>query len=238
MAGHRPGAPPDTKAPYEPERASARAAAHATDFVDVVRGTLRDRPGGLVVAAYDTELLGHWWHEGPGWLAGVLERIAAAPDLRTTTLSSRLARRPPSRRLQLPESSWGYAKGHASWVTEETRPLWVILRDAVALAQRTLAGGRGTRTLRGAIAREIALLHASDWPFMVTRGRSAGYAQDRVAGHAAEVHRLCALLDAEGRDHGDGPAPAPPEHRAGRRGPLPVPDVTALVAALDLGSGA
>ena len=49
----------------------------------------RSRPGcatsraergrrGLVVFAIDTELLGHWWSEGPIWLAAVLEGAAAA----------------------------------------------------------------------------------------------------------------------------------------------------------------
>ena len=32
------------------------------------------RGGGLCVFAVDTELIGDWWHEGPLWLAAVLER--------------------------------------------------------------------------------------------------------------------------------------------------------------------
>lgn len=210
---------PDAKAPYVPARAMARAAEHADHFVAVVRDTLRGRPGGLVVAAYDTELLGHWWHEGPSWLAHVLERVATSGDLRTTTLASRAARRPPTRRLDLAESSWGYAKGHASWVTEDTRSLWTTLRDTTALARRTLAGGRGAPALRDAIAREVALLYASDWPFMMTRGRSPGYARDRVAGHAAEVRRLCAVLVADGPLSGGAS--------------IAVPDTHAFLAALD-----
>ena len=34
--------------------------------------------GGLCVCALDTELLGHWWCEGPLWLAAVLEQAASA----------------------------------------------------------------------------------------------------------------------------------------------------------------
>src|SRR6185436_7777608 len=53
------------------------------DFVDTVLARLRllaDRDGrpGLVVAAFDTELFGHWWHEGPAWLAAVLRALPAA----------------------------------------------------------------------------------------------------------------------------------------------------------------
>ena len=50
-------------------------------------GTWRDRHGrpGLVVACFDTELFGHWWHEGPDWLAAVLRALPAA-GVRVTTL--------------------------------------------------------------------------------------------------------------------------------------------------------
>ena len=183
--------PPDAKDPYVPARADEQVAQDAAHFVGAVRDTLASRPGGVVVAAYDTELFGHWWHEGPRWLAQVLTLVAEDPTLRTTTLASRRDRRPPQRRLELPESSWGYAKGHASWVTPETRPLWQLMREMSALARATLAGGRGDERLRVAVARELALLHASDWPFMLTRGRSAGYATERMHGHADRIRRLC-----------------------------------------------
>jgi len=225
--------PPDAKEPYVPSRASAQAATDAAHFVGVVRDTLTARPGGVVVAAYDTELLGHWWHEGPQWLAHVLELVTADPGLRTTTLASRLARRPPTRRLALPESSWGYAKGHASWVTEETRPVWAMLRRTTDLARRTLAGGRGDPSTRAAVAREVALLHASDWPFMMTRGRSPGYALERVRGHAGRVHRLCASIDPSVAD--DDAVDAGP-WAAGPGAPV-IPDPSALLAALDPSAG-
>jgi 1,4-alpha-glucan branching enzyme len=220
--------PPDAKDPYVPSRASEQAVTDAAHFVAAVRGTLAGRPGGVVVAAYDTELLGHWWHEGPLWLAHVLELVAADPGLRTTTLASRLERRPPSRRLTLPESSWGFAKGHASWVTEETGPVWETLRTTTALARRTLAGGRGEPTQRAAVAREVALLHASDWPFMMTRGRSAGYALDRVRGHAERIRRLCATIDARVA----GGTPDAEAELVDLDAPVP-PDPAAFLAALD-----
>jgi 1,4-alpha-glucan branching enzyme len=215
--------PPDAKQPYIPARALAQVTDDAAHFVDVVRATLTERPGGLVVAAYDTELFGHWWHEGPVWLEHVLARVFADPKLRTTTLASRLERRPPTRRFALPESSWGYAKGHASWVNEDTQEVWRTLRECTALARRTLAGGRGAIALRDAVARELALLHASDWPFMMTRGRSPGYALDRIAGHAQRVRDLCAAIAAGATDAStvEGVSTSIP------------PDTAALLAALD-----
>ena len=65
--------PSDAKAPYDPERAERAIDGHVADFVDVVRGRLlaeSERIGrpAHVIAAFDTELFGHWWYEGPcGW---------------------------------------------------------------------------------------------------------------------------------------------------------------------------
>jgi 1,4-alpha-glucan branching enzyme len=186
---------PDDKAVYEPDAARAQGARDVDHLHGVLREVLDPRPGQLVVAAYDTELFGHWWFEGVDFLAGLLRRVAADDRLRTTTTTSRLARTPPTRRLALPESSWGFAKGHASWVTAETRPMWQALRDAQARARSSLAGGAGSDAARDQVARELALLASSDWPFMATRGSSPGYAAQRVASHAVALHELCDAID-------------------------------------------
>jgi 1,4-alpha-glucan branching enzyme len=221
--------PPDAKAPYVPTRAGALARSDAEHFVGVVRDTLAERPGGLVVAAYDTELLGHWWHEGVTWLGHVLELVAGDGQLRTTTLARRREEAPATRRLALPESSWGYAKGHASWVTPETRELWCTLRDAGGLARSALQGGRGSHPVRTQIARELALLSASDWPFMMTRGRTPGYAAERVARHARRLTTLCHALDG-----GDAAADAALAELSGSGALDAVPlDATAFIDALD-----
>ncbi|MCC5947913.1 MAG: DUF1957 domain-containing protein, partial [Nitriliruptoraceae bacterium] len=188
--------PPDRKAPYEPDAADAQVAHDVRHLTGVLHDVLDPRPAQLVVAAYDTELFGHWWFEGVDFLEGLLRRIAADPGLTTTTLRDRLRRRPPERRLSLPESSWGYAKGHASWVTDDTRPMWRALREAEERARVTLAGGRGTRLQRDQVARELALLASSDWPFMATRGASPGYATERVGSHTRAVHEVCDAIDA------------------------------------------
>jgi 1,4-alpha-glucan branching enzyme len=221
--------PPDRKQPYVPQRADDQARRDAEHFHGVVRDTLAARPGGVVVAAYDTELLGHWWHEGATWLGHVLDLVAADPDLTTTTLARRREQRPPTQRLILPESSWGFAKGHASWVTDATRPIWRTLADARACARTALADGRGPGALREQVARELAQLAASDWPFMTTRGQSAGYAAERVAGHATRVTRLCDAIDEWAAT---GHAPTVAEVLPDGADPVP-PDVSAILAALD-----
>lgn len=187
------------KAPYDPAAAVARTADHTEDLHGLLREVLDPRPGGLVVAAYDTELFGHWWYEGPVWLEAALRRITADPRLRTTTLASRRERHPPTRRLHLPESSWGYGKGHGSWVTPDTRPMWQRITATERRARRAveLVAGRtdASDAVQIQLGRELAQLRCSDWPFMVTRGNSAEYARDRVDQHAAAAERLCDMLE-------------------------------------------
>ncbi len=187
--------PPGHKAIYEPARAAAAAAADAEHFVDAVHATLDGRPDDVAVAAYDTELFGHWWYEGVAWLEAVLRRAHADPALRTTTLASRLRRRPPTRRLELPESSWGFAKGHATWVTDDTRPLWERLDRVTARARAALATGHGPTEVREQLARELLQAQCSDWPFLVTRGGSPEYAHWRFGQHADHVELLSEGLE-------------------------------------------
>ena len=194
---------PMDKAPYAPGRARVQVGRDVDHLHGVLRDVLAPRPGRVVVAAYDTELFGHWWFEGPAWLEGLLRAIDADPRLRTTTLASRMQRRPPSRRLHLPESSWGFAKGHASWVTPETRPMW----RAIAAAGRRLLPWReaaladaGRRATRDQAIRELAQLQCSDWPFMVTRGNAPDYAFDRFRGHQERFEQLVGALEAGAPD--------------------------------------
>lgn len=234
------------KEPYDPERADARTADHVADLHGLLRRVLDPRPGGLVVAAYDTELFGHWWYEGPTFLERLLRAVHADDRVRTTTLRSRLERRPPTRRLALPESSWGYAKGHGSWVTSDTRWMWRRIADLEAAATRAI--GRlpprdvlDEATTIGAavaqLARELAQLRCSDWPFMVTRGASGQYAKDRVEGHAGAASALIDALAATARD-GDRSVAGLRALASQRRALVPVPEeAQPLVAAFVAGSG-
>jgi 1,4-alpha-glucan branching enzyme len=177
----------EAKEPYDPEPARKRARVDAEDFVGLLRRHLEPRPhDALVVAAYDTELFGHWWYEGPVWLEAVLRGLAEDRELRSTTLRGHLDRHPPTRRLDLPESSWGWGKGHAAWVSERTRWIWQAVRDAEARFRQLPEG-----TVRDAAWRQLTLLQASDWPFMINRDQSAQYAEERVRAHLARFDQAC-----------------------------------------------
>ena len=94
-------------APYDPARAAAQVARR--------RGALRRRRsrGGssaaaLCVCALDTELLGHFWHEGVAWLAAVVEACDRA-GVALAGLDDALAEEPETAPAPagLPPTSWG-----------------------------------------------------------------------------------------------------------------------------------
>lgn len=188
--------------PYDHDAAAARAREHARHFVDCViaRGdayrATRGRAG-LVVCALDTELLGHWWYEGPGWLEEVFAH-AGERGLRLTTLPAALERRDPVAR-PLAQSSWGTGKDLRTWDSPPVADfVWAARRaelDLVAALgsaeKSTLADRAGTARRA---ARELLALQASDWSFMRTRELAGEYPALRVRNHASRFGEAITAL--------------------------------------------
>lgn len=190
------------KRPYEPERGRARAQAHAEDFVALLTRTLDEHAretgtDGLIVACYDTELFGHWWFEGPAFLERVYELLAEHPTVRALSLERALERVPPLGAVALQEGSWGFRKDDRSWVSPETDAMWKVLGDVEAETVRLLAGRPqqpGAARAAAQLLRETFLLQASDWPFMMIRGKNEQYARERFEDHRGRWELLAALL--------------------------------------------
>jgi 1,4-alpha-glucan branching enzyme len=186
--------PPEQKRPYEPELAAVAVRKHAADFVDTVVRRLRSLPKpGLVVAAYDTELFGHWWHEGPAWLDAVLTALPEA-GVRVTTLRGALEAGHLGSRVELPASSWGSGKDWRVWDGEQVADM---VADNAKL-QRTLLETLRPSDVRDPVAdqmlREALLALSSDWAFMVTKDSAADYARHRASTHADRFSHLADLI--------------------------------------------
>jgi 1,4-alpha-glucan branching enzyme len=161
--------------PYDPARAAAAARRHGADFV--ARTRERVAGGGLAVCAVDTELLGDWWHEGPLWLAAVLDE-AASQGLRISRLDDALARHEPvAAPADLPVTSWGTPRDLTTWSSPPVADIAWITRDAEL---RTVAAGAGADPRAG---RELLALQSSDWAFLVARDLAEPYGRERVAAH-------------------------------------------------------
>ncbi len=182
--------PVERKRPYEPDRALAAARADAEDFAALVARTLAENdPDGVVVAAYDTELFGHWWFEGPTFLEHLFLTLRDTPGVEAASLARARSVLGEPEAVALGEGSWGFRKDDRSWVSDETEHLWKTLADVEADTVRALArhaeSGGVRRAALAQMLREAMLLQASDWPFMVIRGRNPDYARERFESHRA-----------------------------------------------------
>ncbi|MFP5361289.1 MAG: 1,4-alpha-glucan branching protein domain-containing protein [Thermoleophilia bacterium] len=184
---HRHRAWSNDSAPYDPARAARAAREHAADFVARVRERLA--AGGLCVFAVDTELLGDWWHEGPQWLAAVLDE-ADLQGLAIAPLDDALARHEPvAAPADLPATSWGTPRDLSTWSVPPVAGMAWAARDAEL---RTVAAARAGSASPRAV-RELLALQSSDWAFLVSRDLAEPYGRERASGHRAA---LDAALDA------------------------------------------
>ncbi|HEX4731874.1 MAG TPA: 1,4-alpha-glucan branching protein domain-containing protein [Solirubrobacterales bacterium] len=171
---------------YDPIAAAAAARRQADQFLAAAAARLRDYAAahdrrGLLVFAIDTELLGHWWSEGPIWLRAVLEGAAAA-GVRTVTVPRALAEHEPVER-QLAASSWGEDKDFGTWGSPAVADLaWGARRLELRLLRAFSEGLRGDAAARA--ARELLAAQASDWAFLDKRGQAGDYAYQRATDHA------------------------------------------------------
>jgi 1,4-alpha-glucan branching enzyme len=203
------GPGPD-KAPWSPAEADAAVERDAHDFVTAVRHRLlqiRERDGrpGLVVAAYDTELFGHWWHEGPAFLERVLHLLPTA-GVRVSTLGA--ARQADAvddtaagrRSILPPAGSWGAGKDFRLWAGGGVQAL---VADGAGVQKRLLAvldgelrpGARaGRRVELDQLVRETLLHLSGDWAFAISRDQAPDYAWRRALGHRDAVHLIADAL--------------------------------------------
>jgi 1,4-alpha-glucan branching enzyme len=143
------------------------------------------------VFAIDTELLGHWWAEGPTWLAEVIA-AAESQGIRLLTLPQALAEHPPqSRRVY--EASWGEGKSLETWDSTAVSDLvWAARRLELRLLRHLSERGAGPAAERA--ARELLAVQASDWAFLDHRGQAGDYPFTRATSHA---EALIEALDSE-----------------------------------------
>jgi 1,4-alpha-glucan branching enzyme len=190
---------------YDPEVASDRALGDARRFIDHVAerlGAYRDERGrpGLVTFAIDTELLGHWWTEGPEWLGAVV-REAPQCGIRLVALPDAAAEHGGEERA-LRDSSWGDGKDLRTWDSPRVADLtWAARRLELRLL-RALGAGRLASEAAHRAARELLAVQASDWAFLDDRRQAGDYPFIRATGHAES------LLEAI-----DSPAPPDPRMR-------------------------
>jgi len=143
---------------------------------------------------YDTELFGHWWFEGPLFIREVLTRLPQA-GVAVDTLGGYLDRHPPGEAITLLEGSWGEGGDHRVWLNRDTEWTWEMAYAAEEEFWTLAAGVRWEdrpflRRVLAQLTRELLLLQASDWQFLITTAAARNYAEGRFAEHYAHFTRL------------------------------------------------
>ncbi|HTJ85353.1 MAG TPA: 1,4-alpha-glucan branching protein domain-containing protein, partial [Polyangiaceae bacterium] len=200
------------KLPYAPDVADAKAREHAAHFVEAARRTLLDAGDlpmpAVATVAFDAELFGHFYWEGPRFLESVL-RLAdgAAGQPLASSLGGHLALDPELYVAMPATSTWGDGGFAEVWTHPRAAH---VLRSAHRAEQRVLAVDAAVRdTPKGAVERrarlwairELFLLQASDHAFMMRAGSFAEYAEKMAKDHAERVERLTDIaLRGGGRD--------------------------------------
>ncbi|MCB0831653.1 MAG: DUF1957 domain-containing protein, partial [Solirubrobacterales bacterium] len=173
--------------PYDAAAARQRATEQADEFIRSARQRLdsyRQRTGrrGLLTFAVDCELLGHWWAEGPAWLAAVLEG-AERNGIRLVNLDQAAVEHAENaREVPLFPSTWGEKKDFRTWDSPDVADMaWAArsLELTVAEAVRRLPRERAERAVR-----ELLMVQSSDWAFLDHRQQAGDYPYERATGHA------------------------------------------------------
>jgi 1,4-alpha-glucan branching enzyme len=195
---------------YQPGVAAARAPEHAAHFVALLERTmadarLRQAATPAVCAMFDTELFGHWWFEGPRFVAEVLDRCAAPDGITALSAGAMLDRESPREQVALPEGSWGEGGGHDVWLNAETAWTWPLIHGAEMRFERLARAALDAPPRHGddpllerllaQAGRELVLLEASDWQFLITTLAAQDYARARLDEHLGDFERLAGLAE-------------------------------------------
>jgi 1,4-alpha-glucan branching enzyme len=189
------------KQPYNPDAASNRARGHAEHFAHLlgaIGGGQAQNREGVIVAPFDTELFGHWWFEGPEFLAAMYRSLAGQkPSIHPATGSRHLRAHPPRAAIRLPWGSWGANGDSSMWLSDRTawtwERLWPLEQAFWDVAPIALASPAARPVLAQA-AREMLLAQSSDWQFIISTGAAADYAEKRFQQHCQDAEELIAAL--------------------------------------------
>jgi 1,4-alpha-glucan branching enzyme len=198
------------KDPYYPDDVQSRIYEHARHFCNQVKERLHEhrrrtgRPG-VVTACFDAELFGHWWFEGPRFLKDVMLTLNADPDVDLATAEGYLKAHPPDKLVSLPAGSWGEGGDHRVWANDKTAWMWEVEYRCETIFGKLTFGlpwqkRRQLREVLQKAARELLLLQASDWPFVITRGQAIDYGIKRFTQHVARFECLTDIAEKLGSD--------------------------------------
>jgi 1,4-alpha-glucan branching enzyme len=185
---------------YNPEMAFSKCDEQANHFiykcqqwVEHFYDAFKKKP--VLVAIIDTEHFGHWWHEGPLWLDLVTRKFAFDQKI-VKLISARdyLTMFPTNQVLTPSVSSWGYQGYHEKWLMGSNH--WIYQRGYEAierlkeLIMMNLTCKRKFEAFIDQYIRELLLLQASDWAYLINSENFAEFAENTVKKH---IHNMTCI---------------------------------------------
>jgi 1,4-alpha-glucan branching enzyme len=185
----------------------------ASHFVEIVRQTLAwhsktNESTGIVASPFDTELFGHWWFEGPKFLEKVLEKLSQSEQVMLTDCAEAVdVDRDKREVIALPEGSWGEGGQHFVWLNKEVAWTWERIYPLEERFNATLrkcdeAGEIGDTHDEGTLltilrqaARELLLMEASDWQFVISTRGAIDYSTKRFNEHCDRLEKMLDMID-------------------------------------------
>lgn len=196
------------KVEYNRESALNRIPENSDHFVSKVEEILETYSkehgnDGILVAPYDAELFGHWWFEGPEFLKATIKKIALSKTVDLTFLQEYLERTKPNQIISIPEGSWGQGNGHYIWLNKQNEWSWKHIYEAEEKMCRYAkfwyenqdARDEELTKLIKQAGRELMLLSASDWQFLISTFAARDYAELRLQEHFEDFNKLALMIE-------------------------------------------
>ncbi len=192
----------ENKSVYEPLLANKTVKKHAENYLigrkeqlEKLSNAITQSP--LLIAPFDAELFGHWWFEGPLFLAEIFKQ-AADYSVRLTTLKEVLSDKPNIQLCNPSPSSWGQGGFHKYWLNDSNA--WLVSewskagKAMVGICSNGAKDELGIRILQQA-GRELLLSQSSDWSFILRAGTTTELAKERINRHLKRFWILISSLE-------------------------------------------
>ncbi|MCX7908097.1 MAG: DUF1957 domain-containing protein [Ignavibacteria bacterium] len=191
---------------YYPDWTARKIDLQSNHFIHHLENTLNwfyNNSGiqGTLCTPFDTELFGHWWFEGPEFIRAVIKGLNFSPWVKMATCSEELFRVQPDLIVKLPEGSWGVNNNHDVWSNPDTYWTWEAIYndekrfgDIIEIAKHKPNNELGKRILKQAL-KELLLLQASDWQFLIYTKSAKDYAEQRFFYHHSDFNGLIDLVE-------------------------------------------
>ncbi|MDD3628149.1 MAG: DUF1957 domain-containing protein, partial [bacterium] len=190
------------KLPYFVDKAFERIPEQAGHFADLISSVLekgckdiKEDKNVIITAPFDTELFGHWWFEGTNWIYQVIKFLHQKGEVKLKTAGEFLEENPPNRIVSIPEGSWGQGGFHYIWMNEWTKWTWKHVYQAEYMMKEIVKSDdwekdEFLKKLLQQLARELLILQASDWQFLISTWSARDYAEMRITKHSEDFLKL------------------------------------------------